>query len=314
MLSSHAGHLSPIRAECSSCLRTEERYPFYQSEHSAQHTASQLTLLQQEIFHGCHPVHFLNSRAQGIRDKAVSKTLSPDLPPAEGSSLFASDAMLQDRCLPQLLKHADSVVTWVSAEIVICDSLKTQAGLLTKFLLMAKCSYESRNFATAMQILGGLENVIVKQLPAWRHLPAKVCEILEELRTVQVFLKSDDLCLMEGERFKRLPTLPAAHILAMHIQQLEIGAFTLANGAYKWPKLRNIAKVVSQVHAFQENVFAYAPDLELQAYLRHRIALLGGSDIALLATESDANFHQVPAERHSKKIQDTLRRVKATFQ
>ncbi|XP_035256897.1 kinase non-catalytic C-lobe domain-containing protein 1 isoform X2 [Anguilla anguilla] len=295
-------------------LRTEDRYPFYQSEHRAQHAANQLTLLQQEIFQGCHPVHFLNSRAQGVRDKAASKSLSPDLPPIEGSSLFASDTMLQDRYLPQMLKHADNVATWVSAEIVICDSLKTQASLLTKFLLMAKCSYESRDFASAIQILGGLENVIVKQLPAWRHLSAKAWQILEELRTVQVFLKSDNLCLMEGERFKRKPTIPAAHILAMHIQQLEIGAFTLANGAYKWPKLRNIAKVVSQVHAFQENVFPHAPDLELQAYLRHRIALLSHSDIALLAAENDANFHQMPAERHSKRIQDTLRRVKATFQ
>ncbi|XP_061084708.1 kinase non-catalytic C-lobe domain-containing protein 1 [Conger conger] len=295
-------------------LRTEDRYPFYQSERRAQHAANQLTLLQQEIFQGCHPVHFLNSRAQGVRDKAVSKNLSPDLPPTEGSSLFASDTMLQDRYLPQLLKYADSVATWVSAEIVICDSLKAQAGLLTKFLLMAKCCYESRNFATAIQILGGLENVIIKQLPAWRHLSAKAWQILEELRTVQVFLKSDNLCLMEGERFRRKPTLPAAHILAMHIQQLEIGAFTLANGAYKWPKLRNIAKVVSQVHAFQENVFAYVPDPDLQAYLRHRVALLSNSDIALLAAENDANFHQIPAERHSKKIQDTLRRVKATFQ
>ncbi|KAJ8248228.1 hypothetical protein GJAV_G00239790 [Gymnothorax javanicus] len=306
--------ISLLDEQGSSSLRSEDRYPFYQREHRAQHVANQLTLLQQELFQGCHPVHFLNSRAQGIRDKAVNKSMSPDLPPTEGSSLFASDTVLQDRYLLLILKHADSVSTWVSAEIVICDSLKAQAGLLTKFLSMAKCCYESRNFATAVQILGGLENVIIKQLPAWRHLSAKSWQILEELRAVQVFLKSDNLCLMEGERFKRKPTIPASHILAMHIQQLEIGAFTLANGAFKWPKLRNIAKVVSQVHAFQENAFTYTPDPELQAYLRHRIALLSNSDIALLAAENDANFHQVPTERHSRKIQDTLRRVKATFQ
>lgn len=56
---------------------------------------------------------------------------------------------------------------------------------------------------------------------------------------LQVFLKSDSLCLMEGLRGRRQPTLPDAHILAMHIQQLEIGAFTLTNKAYKWPKLRS---------------------------------------------------------------------------
>ncbi|KAL4641251.1 protein very KIND isoform X2 [Arapaima gigas] len=289
---------------------------FLTSQHSAQRCAQQLTLLQQEMFQGCHPIHFLNSRAQGVRDKAacVTKVLASDAQLGESSSLFVQDAAVQDRRLVQLLKYDDHVSNWVSAEIVICDSIKTQAGLLSKFLTIAKYCYESRNFATAMQILGGLENVIVRQLPAWKHLSAKACEVLEELKAVQVFLKSDNLCLTEGEQFKKLPTLPATHILAMHVQQLEIGAFTLASGAFKWPKLRNIAKMVSQVHAFQENRFTYTPDQELQGYLRHRISRLSDCNVTLLAAENDANFHQILNDRHSKKIQDTLRRMKATFQ
>ncbi|KAI1894573.1 hypothetical protein AGOR_G00117170 [Albula goreensis] len=278
----------------SSCLRSEDRYPFYQSEHNAQHIANQLTLIQQEIFQGCHPVHFLNSRAQGVRDKAVSKTPSPDLPPAEGSNLFASDVIPQERYLPQLLKHADRVATWVSAEIVICDSLKAQASLLTKFLLMAKRCYGSRNFATAIQILLGLENVIIKQLPAWRHLSTKVCEILEELRTVQVFLKSDNLCLMEGESFRRLPTLPGCPYSGH--------AHTAAGDWSIYFSQWGLQVAQTEEHS------------KVQAYLRHRITLLSETDIALLAAENDANFHQISAERHSKRIQDTLRRVKATFQ
>nr|XP_046214894.1 kinase non-catalytic C-lobe domain-containing protein 1-like [Oncorhynchus gorbuscha] len=165
-----------------------------------------------------------------------------------------------------------------------------------------------------MQVFGGLENVIVRQLPAWKHLSTKVCEVLEDLRALQVFLKSDNLCLMGGEHVRRRPTLPAVHILAMHIQQLEIGAFTLTSGAYKWPKLRTIAKVVSQVHAFQETVYSFTPDLGLQAYIRLRIAHLSGCDIPLLAADNEANFHHNPADRHTRRIQNTLKRVKATFQ
>ncbi|XP_071766580.2 kinase non-catalytic C-lobe domain-containing protein 1 [Centroberyx gerrardi] len=296
------------------CLRNEERLPFSQNEYSAQQTAQQLTLLQQEVFQGCHPVHFLNSRIQGVRDNVnPNKNVSQHVPPAEGSSLFLCEGTASDGYLQQLLAYADSVANWISAEIVICDSVKTQVALLTKFLLIGKHCYESRNFATAMQVLGGLENVIVRQLPAWKHLSSKVCEILEELRAVQVFLKSDDLCLMGAEQTRRRPTLPSAHILAMHVQQLEIGAFTLTTGAYKWTKLRSIAKVVSQVHAFQEAVYPYSPNRELQVYLRLRIAQLAASDIHLLAADNDANF-QPSTERHARRIQDTLRRVKATFQ
>ncbi|KAM6956182.1 kinase non-catalytic C-lobe domain-containing protein 1 [Aplochiton taeniatus] len=299
----------------SACLRSEENQLFCQCERSAQHVAQQLTLLQQELFYGCHPVHFLNSRAQGVRDKAVgmNKNVSHNVPPAEGSNLFVCEVS-QDSHLHQLLAHADTVCKWVSAETVSCNSVKAQAALLTKFLLIAKYCYEWKNFATAMQVLGGLENVIVRQLPAWKHLSTKVCQVLEELRAVQVFLKSDNLCLMGGERGRRRATLPSAHILAMHLQQLEIGAFTLTSGAYKWTKLRNIAKVVSQVQAFQETVYPYSPDLELQAYLRLRISNLSSCDVHLLAADNDTNFPQATADRHTRRIQDTLRRVKATFQ
>ncbi|KAG7333906.1 hypothetical protein KOW79_002313 [Hemibagrus wyckioides] len=297
-------------------VRNEERVAFSQTEHSPLNTAQQLTLLQQEIFQGCHPVHFLNSRAQGVKEKAVSisKCLSSEAPPLEGSSLFVGDEPGRDGPLQHFLRYAESISNWVSAEIVITDSVKVQTALLGKFLSIAKHCYEARNFATAMQILGGLENVIVRQLPAWKQLSAKISDVLEEIRAVQVFLKSDSLCLMEGERGRRQPTLPDAHILAMHIQQLEIGAFTLTNGAYKWPKLRSIARVVSQVHAFQEHMYTYTADLELQSYLQARISRLGACDVSLLAADNDANFNQPAAERHTRRIQDTLRRVKASFQ
>ncbi|XP_034755122.1 kinase non-catalytic C-lobe domain-containing protein 1 [Etheostoma cragini] len=293
------------------CLHSEEPLPFSQNEYSAQHISQQLTLLQQEMFQRCHPVHFLNSRMQRVTDKVSTpnRNVTQHDPPAEGST----PPVCEDGVLRQLLTHADSVSNWISAEIVICDSVKTQVALLTKYLWIGKHCYESRNFATAMQVLGGLENVIVRQLPAWKHLSSKACEILEELRAVQVFLKSDDLCLMGGEPRRRRPTLPSAHILAMHVQKLEIGAFALTTGAYKWPKLRSIAKVVSQVYAFQEAVYPYSLDQELQAYLRRRIARLAASDIHLLAADNDANFQQ-SSERQTRRIQDTLKRVRATFQ
>ncbi|XP_076194932.1 kinase non-catalytic C-lobe domain-containing protein 1 isoform X1 [Aptenodytes patagonicus] len=295
--------------------KADEVGPYLLIDYSAQQLCCQLTLLQQEVFHKCHPVHFLNSRALGVKDKcvAVQKAVSTEAVSLKVCNLFLSKC-IQDQYLLQLLRNADSISTWVAAEIVTCHTSKLQVSLLSKFLLIAKCCYEQRNFATAMQILAGLENLIVRQLPAWKILPAKVAEIMEELKAVEVFLKSDSLCLMEGERFKTLPTIPSAHVLAMHVQQLETGGFTMTNGAHKWTKLRNIAKVVSQVHAFQENPYTYTPDFKVQSYLRQRITHFKDADISALAADNCANFHQIPAEKHSRKIQDTLRRMKATFQ
>ncbi|XP_067565064.1 kinase non-catalytic C-lobe domain-containing protein 1 isoform X1 [Pseudorca crassidens] len=295
--------------------RASEKGPYFLTEYSTHQLFSQLTLLQQELFHKCHPVHFLNSRALGVTDKsvAVPKASSSGSLSAETCSLFLP-SYVQDTYLLQLLRSADDVSTWVAAEIVTSHTSKLQVNLLSKFLLIAKSCYEQRNFATAMQILGGLEHPAVRQSPAWRILPAKIAEVMEELKAVEVFLKSDSLCLMEGRRFRAQPTLPSAHLLAMHIQQLETGGFTMTNGAHRWSKLRNIAKVASQVHAFQENPYTFAPDPKLQSHLKQRIARFSGADISILAEDSRAGAHQVASEKHSKKIQDKLRRMKATFQ
>ncbi|KAL7990495.1 hypothetical protein Chor_013925 [Crotalus horridus] len=295
------------------CLNIAEA-PYFLTEYTAQQLYCQLTLLEQEIFHKCHPVHFLNSRLLGVNDKTVllPKASSSELLSSPAYNLFVKNCV-QDDYLLQLLKYADNVSTWVAAEIVSSCSSKVQMNLVSKFLFTAKCCYKQRNFATAMQILRGLENLIVRQLPIWKSLPSKVSDILEELKAVEVFLKSDSLCLMEGERFKTSPTIPSAHILTMHIQQLETGGFTMRNGTYKWTKLRNIAKVVSQVQAFQENPYMFPPDCQLQDFLRQRIAFLNDADIFALAADNYANFHQKP-EKQSRKIQDALHRMKAMFQ
>nr|XP_035965499.1 kinase non-catalytic C-lobe domain-containing protein 1 [Halichoerus grypus] len=295
--------------------KASEKGPYFLTEYSTHQLFSQLTLLQQELFQKCHPVHFLNSRALGVMDKSVAipKASSSESLSAKTCSLFLPN-YVQDKYLLQLLRSADDVSTWVAAEIVTSHTSKLQVNLLSKFLLIAKSCYEQRNFATAMQILGGLEHLAVRQSPAWRILPAKIAEVMEELKAVEVFLKSDSLCLMEGRRFRAQPTLPSARLLAMHIQQLETGGFTMTNGAHRWSKLRNIAKVVSQVRAFQENPYTFAPDPKLQSYLKQRIARFSGADISILAADNRASFHQITSEKHSRKIQDKLRRMKATFQ
>ncbi|MXQ94349.1 hypothetical protein E5288_WYG001162 [Bos mutus] len=292
-----------------------EKGPYFLTEYSTQQLFSQLTLLQQELFQKCHPVHFLNSRALGVTDKsaAVPRASSSESLSAKPCSLFLPN-YIQDKYLLQLLRSADDVSTWVAAEIVTSHTSKLQVNLLSKFLLIAKSCYEQRNFATAMQILGGLEHAAVRQCAAWRILPAKIAEVMEELKAVEVFLKSDSLCLMEGRRLRAQPTLPSAHLLAMHIQQLETGGFTMTNGAHRWSKLRNIAKVASQVHAFQENPYTFAPDPKLQSQLKQRIARFSGADIAVLAADSGAGPRQAASEKHSRKIQDKLRRMRATFQ
>lgn len=69
--------------------------------------------------------------------------------------------------IPLLLSHLILLckLTMYVCILYILIFFQWQVSLLSKFLLIAKCCYEQRNFATAMQILAGLENLIVRQLP-----------------------------------------------------------------------------------------------------------------------------------------------------
>ncbi|KAJ1066967.1 hypothetical protein K5549_012326 [Capra hircus] len=251
--------------------------------------------------------------------KDVGTGTLPSPPSAPILDVFLSDTNLQLSAHPiKGITRASKCFGGTWGGIGALRGAPLQVTLLSKFLLIAKSCYERRNFATAMQILGGLEHAAVRQCAAWRILPAKIAEVMEELKAVEVsvcvFLKSDSLCLMEGRRLRAQPTLPSAHLLAMHIQQLETGGFTMTNGAHRWSKLRNIAKVASQVHAFQENPYTFAPDPKLQSQLKQRIARFSGADITVLAADSGAGPRQAASEKHSRKIQDKLRRMRATFQ
>lgn len=50
-------------------LTTRGRHVSNNAKTGPEYSAYDLTSVMQEIFQGCHPVHFLNSRVQGVRDK-----------------------------------------------------------------------------------------------------------------------------------------------------------------------------------------------------------------------------------------------------
>lgn len=58
-----------------------------------------------------------------------ARNATQQIQPAEGSSLFARDAAQSQGCLQKLLNYADSVSNWISAEIVMCDSVKVRGHI-----------------------------------------------------------------------------------------------------------------------------------------------------------------------------------------
>ncbi|XP_071508607.1 uncharacterized protein [Diadema antillarum] len=300
---------------------------FHLSEHTSQTVAQVLTLIQQSLFIKVHPVHYLNSRCKGIGVKDTTKSpysikVQPSPPPTgsktdglvsgeggvETKSLFA-ETVAEGKEIRDLIDLGEVVSHWVSAEVVSSSSAKAQVAILSKFISAAKTCFELRNFATCVQILDGLDNVIVRQVPAWRDIPSKVVAVYEDLNASRILLQGDSEYLVRGEKHKTCPTLPATLLFLLHVQQQEIGGFQLTNGMRKWTKLRSIAKLVDQIRMFQEHSYSFELDPGLEGLLRQRMEEFSSQDIHVLAARHSSNYHQLSSDNKGRKLASAFQKM-----
>ena len=77
-----------------------------------------------------------------------------------------------------------------------------------------------------------------KSAQAWKNLPSKCAQLKEELSSLKMFLKSDNACFSSDQGQRRAPTIPCVLLFLIHVQQQEIGGFKLANGMFRWSKMK----------------------------------------------------------------------------
>jgi hypothetical protein len=77
-------------------------------------------------------------------------------------------------------------------------------------------------------------------LQAWKSLPSKYVNLMDELSFLQGSLKSNSLHQGADIGRARCPTIPCVLLFLLHVQREEIGGFTLANSMYKWSKIRSV--------------------------------------------------------------------------
>lgn len=301
-------------------------------DHSSRILAEQLTLIQQDLFFRVHPIDFLNSRAHGI---GVGRSQSPsrerdnifgfstgsrrisELPGSDQGplpwehNLYVSDPS-SEGALEDLLEHAQDVSLWVAVEICSASSIKAQLALITKFVNAARYCCEIRNYSTCIQIIDALEMFVVKHLPVWKQVPTKTSEVLEELKAVKVLLKTDSSWLMKSESSRDKPTIPCFLLFIIHVQQQELGGFTLPSDMYKWTKMRSVARLVDQLRLFKQMRYAFQTDEEMKARLKQRILECKNENLHALASENASNFH-VSSSHGSRKFHDAFKKMKATF-
>ncbi|ELT87108.1 hypothetical protein CAPTEDRAFT_96778, partial [Capitella teleta] len=88
------------------------------------------------------------------------------------------------------------------------------------------------------------------------------------------------------------PTIPCLLYFLIHLQQMEIGSFTLVNGMVKWAKIRAIANQVDLIRIFKQHTFTFEPDPDLHSTIKERIRQFGQHDLQVLASQHQSNYRR----------------------
>jgi len=143
---------------------------------------------------------------------------------------------------------------------------------------------------------------------------------MQELKDTKLLLKTNANAVKAPEDMEGIPTIPCALIFSLHVQQLEQGGFTLANGMYRWPKLRSVecillcpiqlkfssiyklfllcvfacrslAKLVDLIRICKNSTFKFVSDPLLKEQLQNRISDMHTHNLETLVwTSSDDNL------------------------
>jgi hypothetical protein len=109
-----------------------KRAEFYISDFSDELIVSQLTLIEWDNFLDIHVCHCLNSKAQGVNCDARQ--------PIDPSSINAQTCLFVDnylsKSLYKMIQFNYLVTHWVTAEILLMESLKVRFFLNQKILII----------------------------------------------------------------------------------------------------------------------------------------------------------------------------------
>lgn len=155
---------------------------FYINDHADDLIVSQLTLIEWDNFLDIHVCHCLNSKAQGVNCD-TRQPIDPNHINAQ-TNLFVDNYL--SKSLYKMIQFNYLVTHWATAEILLQQTTKGQTNMIVKFLKIAHQCCECFNFSSAFSIFDGLQDITVRNLPAWQHVPSKAMHHLEKIASYRV--------------------------------------------------------------------------------------------------------------------------------
>lgn len=245
--------------------------------------AEQLTLLEKELFDVLHPINVLNSKGQGIDITLFTKVLIDRASNVRRSlknrsieskeSLFVGAYTFDDR-LADIVQRSCDITHWAVAEILRSNSRRKN---LIQVIMTAEKCWNIGNYSTCSSLIDALDMVLIRTLDCWKNLPSNIEKTVKRLNHYKLLMQTNPVPKSDK------PYLPPIAYLLIHIQKAESGNFKLANGMFKFSKLKTIADLADLVRKRGSYHTTLNSDPNLQRILRRRITQLSRADLQALA-------------------------------
>jgi len=208
--------------------------------------ATQMTVMEQELFCDVQPIEFLKDCWQSPHREVLSPRL------------FA------------LVKRFNDVSFWVATQVVTCPSVKHQTMVIRKFIKIAYKLYKFHNYNSLMQILSGLHNVSVSRLrSAWAGLPGNA---LDKFKKIDDFMSANNNFQQYRDTLNDLlqhktAALPYLVLFMRDITFIEENSERTAEGNMNFLKLLRLGRQLHWFVHFTKTDYGFHMDFQIQKML-----------------------------------------------
>eukprot|EP00026_Physarum_polycephalum_P005521 Phypoly_transcript_05556.p1 GENE.Phypoly_transcript_05556~~Phypoly_transcript_05556.p1 ORF type:complete len:473 (+),score=56.14 Phypoly_transcript_05556:324-1742(+) len=256
--------LSPSRPRSASADGTKEW-----SSISTSTLATQMTVMEQELFSDIQPGEFLRDAWHSTHREALAPRLS------------------------SLVKRFNDVSFWVATQVVMSSSVKHQTMTIRKFIKVAYKLFKFHNYNSLMQILSGLHNASVSRLkPAWAALPGNA---QDKFKKMNEFMSADQNFqqyreVMSELSSSRTPALPYLVLFMRDITFIEENPDKTAEGHVNFLKLYRLGRQLHWFVHFSRSDYGFTMDFQIQKVLMD-LKFLSDSELYDFSLASEPKNH-----------------------
>jgi len=208
--------------------------------------ATQLTIMEQELFVDVQPGEFLKEAWQSPHRDTLSPRLST------------------------LVKRFNEVSYWVATQIVTSPGTKLQTMAIRKFIKVAYKLFKFNNYNSLMQIMSGLHNLSVIRLKsAWAVLPGndmdkfkKMEQFMDSAQNFQPYREMMNECLAN-----KVPALPYLVLFMRDMTFIEENPDKTADGNVNFLKIFRIGGQLYWFQQFTRVDYGFTLDINVQKAL-----------------------------------------------